>query len=122
MGGLAALALAATALAGAVPAPEGPYAVGTRLLALPEPGRRALVQAWYPAAGAHGPKAPYLPERVARSAAASGGVPVTARAAHANAVLGPRPRAGAYPAVLFSPGYGEPHGLYTALLEDLASR
>ena len=28
---------------------------------------------------------------------------------------------GGYPAIVFSPGYGVPHALYTSLFEDLAS-
>lgn len=39
--------------------------------------------------------------------------------AHRNAR--PLERPGGYPAIVFSPGYGVPHALYTSLLEDLAS-
>jgi len=85
--------------------------------------RRLMIQIWYPAARG-GPRAAYMAKGVGRIYAAEyrlpGGTFARVRTnAHRNAR--PLERPGRYPAILFSPGYGVPHALYTSLLEDLAS-
>ncbi|AXA91297.1 hypothetical protein [Massilia sp. YMA4] len=146
-------ALRATQLAGAgilaaswvflpvpeLPAPRGPYAVGTQVFrwvdpTRPEPAtdaagdrRNLVVQAWYPAAhGAVGARAAYidglghLPDFVAA-------VPrlflahydrIDTHAIVRAPVPGGRHK---WPVVLFSPGYGASRAFYTTLVADLAS-
>ncbi len=117
-----------------LPAPTGPASVGTRSLMLvdhshvdpfdPRHGpRRLMIQVWYPAAP-RGPRAAYLAQGVARVLAAEHRLPAATFArVRTNAYENARPleHPGGYPAVVFSPGYGVPHALYTTLLEDLAS-
>ena len=118
-----------------IPAPTGAYPVGTRSLELVDPSRhepgtngrkpRSLViQLWYPRAPGNGKREPYMPAKVAAYIAGSGGLPSSIftrlkLAAISNAV--PLHRAGAWPVVLFSTGYGIERQLYTGLVEDLAS-
>jgi pimeloyl-ACP methyl ester carboxylesterase len=118
-----------------LPPPTGPASVGTRSLMLVDRSRvdpfdprrrhrRLLVQLWYPAVPG-GPRAAYLTPRVARIIAAEHRLPAATFAhVRTNSYRNARPlgRPGGYPAVLFSPGYGVPHALYTTLLEDLASQ
>jgi dienelactone hydrolase len=118
-----------------LPAPTGPAAVGTRLLMLVDGSRvdpldprhrrrRLAIQVWYPAV-ASGPRAPYMARGVARVFETEHRLPAATFAhVRTNAYENARPleHAGGYPAVLFSPGYGVPHALYTTLLEDLASQ
>lgn len=117
-----------------LPAPTGSAPIGTRVLMLVDTSRidpfdprhrhrRLMIQVWYPAASG-GPRAVYLAQGVGRIYAAEYRLPAATFArvstnAHRNAR--PLERPGGYPAVLFSPGYGVPHALYTSLLEDLAS-
>lgn len=117
-----------------LPAPTGSDPVGTRVLMLvdnarvdpfdPRHGhRRLMIQMWYPAASG-GPPAAYIASGVGRVYADEYRLPTTTfTRVRTNAHRDARPldRPGGYPAVLFSPGYGVPHALYTSLLEDLAS-
>lgn len=127
-----------------LPAPRGPYAVGTQVFrwvdgTRPEPAtdapgdrRNLVVQAWYPAAStaaatAGAPHAPYI-DGLGRLPQFVAGVPRmllahydridTHGVVHA-AVAGERR---AWPVVLFSPGYGAARAFYTTLVSDLASR
>ncbi len=117
-----------------VPAPPGPYEVGTyvtsiseqrRLLFVPRgvSKRRLRVQVFYPASTARGHRARLLPAAVAAVVASEGGVSRAGlQATYANARVRTRPAKGRFPVILFSPGYAVPSGLYTALLEGLASQ
>jgi dienelactone hydrolase len=128
-----------------LPAPSGPYAVGTVALRLvdharpdpwvaSQPYRELMVSAFYPArdAGAY-PVAPQMSPAAAKHFDESLGTPVhqgwgipagkvdwgaTLTHAHADAPV----RAGRHPVVLYSPGLGDPRTLGTTLAEDLASR
>jgi dienelactone hydrolase len=128
-----------------LPAPSGPYAVGTVALRLVDharpdpwvagqPYRELMVSAFYPArdAGAY-PVAPQMSPAAAKHFDESLGTPVhqgwgipagkvdwgaTLTHAHADAPV----RAGRHPVVLYSPGLGDPRTLGTTLAEDLASR
>jgi dienelactone hydrolase len=126
---------AARQLTLAMPALTGPYRVGTRSLELVdrsrrEPGsdgrepRSLVIQLWYPRTSGKGKAARYMPPKVAAYTAASSGLPASAFSrlkltAISNAV--PLPRAGGWPVVLFSTGYGLERQLYTGLVSDLAS-
>jgi predicted dienelactone hydrolase len=116
-----------------VPAPTGPFKVGTRSIALTDPARREpqapgqprslVIQAWYPAA-ATGRRSPYMPPAVARSIASSAELSpalLEGVALDATADAQPLRRRGGWPVVLFSPGFGVEHELYSGLVEDLAS-
>jgi predicted dienelactone hydrolase len=139
---LAALAVFILALAAAGPAsagfplprPAGPAPVGTVALWWVDPSRldplaqgrehrQLMVQIWYPAAGAGRRPARYLPLRTARILASGvkGGTGFLSRVdAHAQVEAPVAP--GRHPVVLFSPGFSVVRGLYTSLVEDLASR
>jgi hypothetical protein len=82
------------------------------------------VQVWYPAVARTGtPASPYLGPAVARSVARDAGASAAQLAGiHTRSAGGALPARGRFPAIVFSPGYGEPSALYTGLLEDLASR
>lgn len=124
-----------------LPAPRGPYAVGTEIFrwvdaARPEAAtddpsdrRNVVVQAWYPAAGptADGPRAPYL-DGVGALPKMVSVLPgfimrhydrIDSHARFQAPVDGRRP---AWPVVVFSPGYGAARAFYTALATGLASR
>jgi predicted dienelactone hydrolase len=82
------------------------------------------MQLWYPRAAGTGRREPYMPRKVAASVAADGGLPASILtrvklAAISNAA--PLRRAGGWPVVLFSTGYGVERQLYTGLVQDLAS-
>jgi len=129
---------AAQAAASAVelPRPTGRFPVGTYRIAFSDPYRREIftadpadrrrvaLQIYYPAA-AGCPPGPYIPSALADTLA---GMLRTEqgfeRRLNAHACADARPAAGSarYPLVLFSHGMGPTHFLYTALLEDLASR
>jgi predicted dienelactone hydrolase len=118
-----------------MPALTGPYRVGTRSLALVdrsrrEPGsggrqpRSLVIQLWYPRTSGKGTAARYMPPAVAAYTAASSGLPASAFSRlelEAIADAAPLRRAGGWPVVLFSPGYGLERQLYTGLVSDLAS-
>ncbi|MGY0235805.1 alpha/beta hydrolase family protein [Longispora urticae] len=116
-----------------LPAPTGPRPVGTLSTRLVDhsrrdpyaPGQRwreLMVQAWYPAAPAPGPRAAYLAPKAVAHLEAGLGVP-----AGSLAQLRPYARTGAPPArtgcpvVLFSHGWGGGRTNATTLAEDLAS-
>lgn len=122
-----------------LPAPSGPYLVGTETFrwvdpardepATPDPDdRRAVIaQAWYPAAEPTGRRAPYL-DGLGDLPASVSGIPGFVFGAYADVdTLGellatPHPDRERWPVVLFSPGYGAPRGFYTGLVAELASR
>jgi hypothetical protein len=128
-----------------LPAPTGPYPVGTVSLHLtdrsrPNPwtawpaGRELMVSVWYPARDTRRyPRAPqFLPGAAAHFGSADGAaaqlyqVPpgtvdwaATLTSGHIGA---PAARAGSFPVVLYSPGTGEDRTWGTTLVQDLASR
>jgi hypothetical protein len=116
----------------AVPPPTGTLPVGTKTMTLVDRSRRdpfapdrrrrrILAQVYYPARS-NGRRARYMPVAVAK-AVSSVSVPLRALASvRTDMGAGTRARPGHYPVLMFSPGYTVPHYLYTALLEDLASR
>jgi predicted dienelactone hydrolase len=148
--GMGALALGSLALAAAaswmllpiprIPAPDGPYGVGsevfrwvdTRRLETtteePLDHRNVVAQVWYPVApGTRGTQAAYLdglgrlPERVS-------GLPrfifrhfdkVETHAIARAPISAARDR---WPVIVFSPGYGAPRGFYTGLITRLVSQ
>jgi EmrB/QacA subfamily drug resistance transporter len=118
-----------------MPAPTGRFPVGTRSIELVDRSRREpgttrgeprsfVMQLWYPRAAGKGRREPYMPRKVAAFIAADGGLPASILtrvklAAISNAA--PLRRAGGWPVVLFSTGYGVERQLYTGLVQDLAS-
>lgn len=162
-GGLVAAGLLATAPAAAVsagsrpvraapqpvrlslPAPTGPYAIGTATVRLVDRSRHdpwmtsqayreLMVSVFYPARDATPyPVAPQMSPGAAKHFDASLATPVhqgwgipagradwAATLTHAHLNAPPRP--GRHPVVLYSPGLGDPRTLGTTLTEDLASR
>lgn len=131
---------------GQLPAPTGPYAVGTTARHLvddkrqdpwqPERGpREVMVSFWYPAErGRGGRTAPHMDERAAAhfgSATGAGslnyGVPAgkadwAATRTHARVDAPVARNSGRNPVVLYSAGLGDPRTWNTGLVEDLASR
>ena len=117
-----------------VPRLSGAYPTGTYVTEVREarhvpfapPGvQRVLrVQVWYPAVARTGTGAsPYVGPALARSLARAAGASAAQVAGlRARSVAGALPARGRFPAVVLSPGYGEPAALYAGLLEDLASR
>jgi dienelactone hydrolase len=128
-----------------LPAPSGPYSVGTVTARLTDrsrhdpwvpsqPYRELMVSAFYPAADAAAyPLAPQMTPGAARHFDTSLATPVhqgwgipsgradwsaTLTHSHRNAPVRP----GRHPVVLYSPGLGDPRTLGTTLAEDLASR
>jgi predicted dienelactone hydrolase len=128
-----------------LPAPTGPYPVGTVSLHLIDqnrpnpwttspPYRELMVSVWYPARDTRGyPRAPQmLPGAAAHFGSAAGAaaqlyqVPAgtvdwaaTLTGGHTGA---PAAQAGRFPVVLYSPGAGEDRTWGTTLVQDLASR
>ncbi|MGW4378885.1 alpha/beta hydrolase family protein [Kitasatospora sp. NPDC004531] len=141
----AAAAQAAPRAVAALPAPTGPYAVGTTSVHLVDPGREdpwqagrpreLMISLWYPTARAPlgGAQAPYMTPDAAAHFGSAGSVgqrnygfepdrtdwsAVRTRARRdAPALPGP-----ARPVVLYSAGLGDPRTWGTALVTDLASR
>lgn len=128
-----------------LPAPTGPYAVGTVAFELTDPSRRGVledapdqarriqVRAWYPASdAANVPTRPYFTawesDNTARAWAANWGFPAFSFShlrhirthAHENAPLAEA--RGGRPVVIYSHGYWGWAGQNTALMEELASR
>lgn len=123
-----------------LPAPTGPYAVGTSVFRWVTPDRdepatadtsdrrNVIVQAWYPATAQHtASRIPYLDgsDRLPPTVA---GLPralfvhydrIDTHAMADAAVNAERAR---WPVVIFSPGYGASRAFYTSLVTDLASR
>jgi predicted dienelactone hydrolase len=118
-----------------MPAPTGAYPVGTRSIDLVDRSRREpgtngakprsfVMQLWYPRAAGKGTPEPYMPQKVASFIAAGGGLPASIFTRVKLAAISdaaPRRRAGGWPVVLFSTGYGVERQLYTGLVQDLAS-
>ncbi len=120
------VSLTATPIIPMLPAPAGPFSVGTLRwdysgagndgAAAAPPGCRLDVQLWYPAGQASGlPRAPY---------SWSAGLRSLRHWVRTDAVLGaPVATAqGSYPVLLFLPGWSGGRGENTALVQDLASR
>ncbi|GHE26179.1 lipase [Streptosporangium violaceochromogenes] len=127
-----------------LPAPAGPYPVGTLAVRLVDrsrpdplvrskPYRELMVSLWYPAkdTGRPLPVAPHMAPLAAadwdRHSAPPMGVPAgaadwAATPTHARAGAPVDRRAGRLPVVLFGPGDGGPRTLGTTLVEDLAAR
>ncbi|MFC6009735.1 alpha/beta hydrolase family protein [Nocardia lasii] len=117
-----------------LPAPSGPYAVGSEIFrwvdeARAEPTgagdrRNVVVQAWYPTELVSGRQWLYLdplPPTVY-------GIPRVFLSTYelidtnATAAVPVSPARERWPVVLFSPGYGAPRAVYSGLVADLASR
>lgn len=123
-----------------LPAPTGPYPVGTTTLHLVdhartdpwgvEPGRprQLMTSVFYPAASTAGYQvAPQLTpaEAADYDTFNNTGVPagkVDWASTKTHAFVGAPTRTGDYPVVLYSPGLGDPRSWDTTLVEDLASR
>jgi predicted dienelactone hydrolase len=116
-----------------VPAPTGPFDVGTRSIALTDRARREpeapgkprslVIQLWYPAKTG-GRSASYAAPAVARFLASSAHLRTAVLETvklDATADVKPLARRGGWPVVLFSPGFGVERELYAGLVEDLAS-
>lgn len=136
---LLALALVAVGAAApprfTLPAPTGPYAVGTTSLHLidatradpwvpADHSRDLIVQLWYPAASVHGfPAAPWLTPAAARAYERANHLPVfrwPLTAGHEGAPVLHRPHG--WPVLLYSPGLGGQRGEATSLVQGLAGQ
>lgn len=122
-----------------LPAPTGPYAVGTTAWRLTDESRQETaveaggfrqveVLAWYPAVVGRGEPAPYLREGLVEvqglakalgSATAFDGL--ASVRTHAEVDAAPAAALRKFPVLVFSHGYTGMASAYTALLEDLAS-
>ncbi|MGA4851088.1 alpha/beta hydrolase family protein [Streptomyces sp. G5(2025)] len=139
-------AAAATPRTGArvrLPAPTGPFAIGTVSARLvdrsrpdpwvpPLPYRELMIDVWYPAAsdpgGGHR-RAPYMAPGAAAhwDAAAPHGIPqgaldFAALRTHARQAAPAEARGGRRPVLLYAAGAGDPRTWGTTLVEELASR
>ncbi|MFF7777617.1 alpha/beta hydrolase family protein [Streptomyces tanashiensis] len=125
------------ARAAALPAPTGPYAVGSTVLPLVDrsrtdpwvptaDGRALMVTLHYPAARSGGGRpAPYATRDEARLLAEQLGPGVSGDVlarTRTHSRTGVRPASGRHPLVLLSPGFGVSRWTLTHLAEDLASR
>ncbi|MFF0575090.1 alpha/beta hydrolase family protein [Streptosporangium saharense] len=121
----------------ALPAPTGPYGVGTTALHLedatrPDPWvaeqrtRHLMVTLWYPTRTRHGGTAPYMTTQEAalllEEQGAKGVPPEALSGTRTNAVLNAPVAGHGLPLVVLSPGFSLPRSSLTALAEDLASR
>ena len=98
-----------------LPAPTGPYLVGTRMMQMNAGGRDVVVQVWYPAAASHRPFAPYRRrEETTRQSSYQDVLPTNSR-------LDAPVAEGSFPVLLFSPAWGGRRTQNTYLTEDLAS-
>ncbi|MDP9605689.1 UNVERIFIED_ORG: putative dienelactone hydrolase [Variovorax paradoxus] len=122
-----------------LPAPRGPYAVGTQVFrwvdgeraedatADPDDRRNVVVQAWYPAASGQGAAPRYI-DGLGRLPSFVSLIPglVMQRYdridTHARVDAPVATQRTRWPVVLFSPGYGASRAFYSGLLADLASR
>ena len=101
-----------------LPAPTGPFLLGTRILQVRTPGaagRDVVVQLWYPANPSHEPFAPYRRWKEATLQSSYQSVLPT------NSRLNAPVANGTFPVLLFSPAWGGRRTQNTYLLEDLAS-
>jgi dienelactone hydrolase len=115
-----------------VPAPTGTNVVGTRVLDLNDPARddpylangtkrELLVRLWYPASADGGCiRAQYTSPQVWKYFSQLSGLSLPA--VRTNSCLDARLADGAYPVVVFTPGFTGTFTDYTFLFEDLASR
>lgn len=120
-----------------LPAPQGPYSVGTQVLRWvdesrseeatdAEDRRNVIVQVWYPAEPGPGAKAPYLDRGPSDSPA--GFLPAFLLArygeveTHARVGRKLSTAQTSWPVALFLTGYGGIRGAYTSMVSDLASR
>ena len=98
-----------------LPAPTGPYPVGTRTMEVKAGGRDVVVQVWYPAGASHKPFAAYRRrEETTRQSSYQDVLPTNSRL---EAPLAD----GKFPVLLFSPAWGGRRTQNTYLTEDLAS-
>ncbi|MFI0449347.1 alpha/beta hydrolase family protein [Actinomadura sp. 6N118] len=121
-----------------LPAPGGPYEIGTVALHLVDrsradpwegsPQRELMISVWYPATGSGQRVAPHMErgaaERfgaVTRHRIPPGTVDWAATRTHAGEGAPVDPR-GPWPVVVYSPGSGDPRSWGTVLVEELASR
>ncbi|MEV5977909.1 hydrolase [Streptomyces sp. NPDC052114] len=126
-----------------LPAPTGPYGIGTvsaRLVdrsrhdpwVASQPFRELMVSVWYPAASGSGdgrPRAPYMAQGAAArwDATAPHGIPrgavdFAATRTHAREGAPADTRGGRRPVLVYAAGSGDPRTWGTALVEELASR
>lgn len=134
-----AVAVTAASSRAQLPAPTGPYAVGSSVLHLvdrsrtdpwvPEAdGRELMVTVHYPAARpGEGRPAPYATTEEARLLVRGMGIESAVPAEElawmrTHGRVDVRPALGKHPLVLLSPGFGAPRYTLTHLAEDLASR
>ncbi|WIV55668.1 alpha/beta hydrolase [Amycolatopsis nalaikhensis] len=120
-----------------LPAPTGPYPVGSTELHLVDHGRpdpwvagttrELMVTVRYPARPGGGPKAPYIPENAAKVVAEDDAAQLRVPAGRLGYTFPTHARTGApaaggpRPVVLYSPSAKYPRSVGTALLEQLAS-
>jgi predicted dienelactone hydrolase len=118
-----------------LPAPTGPYRLGTVSLDLIDPSRpdpwvpsipfrEMVVSMSYPARGVDGhPREPYFTPIVARAYEQQIGVPTPLNwpITHAHLHAPVLPREGGWPVVLYAPGLGDERNDTTAIAEDLVS-
>ena len=98
-----------------LPAPTGPYPIGTRIMQVKAGGRDVVVQVWYPAAASHQPFAAYRRrEETTRQSSYQDVLPTDSR-------LEAPVADGKFPVLLFSPAWGGRRTQNTYLTEDLAS-
>ncbi|MGF6351688.1 alpha/beta hydrolase family protein [Variovorax sp. W2I14] len=143
-GGVAALAFSALLAWTFVPVPElpapgGPYAVGSQVFRWIDPEREepatddphdhrnVVVQAWYPAEPGEGTRPGYI-DGLGRLPSWVSLIPGLAMQrydridTHARTDAPVSAQRARWPVVLFSPGYGASRAFYSGLLADLASR
>jgi dienelactone hydrolase len=109
-----------------LPAPTGPYAVGTVALHLTSPaGRELMISLWYPAQDVRRyALAQWLPAGAAARYAAAEGLPagVAFPSTHGHVGAPVVRRGGPLPVVLYSPGNNGFRSDTTVIVEELASR
>jgi len=108
-----------------LPAPTGPYRVGTTTAELPGASDRPelMAQLWYPTKATQGRDASYFPPKTTLLAARTFHVPVKFIARiDTHALVDATPVDGAHPVVLFSPGENGLRSDSTSLELELASR
>ena len=107
-----------------LPAPTGPYSVGTRAIAMADPNTKAfrgdgqnrwMIQAFYPSQ-TRGVLPPYMPDTLSQGIIHT--TQVTAHS-HVNSEIKKGPN---YPVLFFVPGLGQERQKYTILCEELASK
>ena len=112
---VASIALSALLPMFRLPAPTGPYPVGTRTMEMKAGGRDVVVTVWYPAAASHRPFAAYRRrEETTRQSSYQDVLPTNSR-------LEAPVADGRFPVLLFSPAWGGRRTQNTYLTEDLAS-